>query len=321
MPSATDMAAIVYLGKSGSKNFATALNEGVWGCTVDQQWGQQKGWSLKVGDPVLFISFVMGGRRNMATWSARSAQECWLATVSKGWHKNQDNIWGRDPLYEFRFEFAEPKFLGSMRLRNFGQPFCEAARKAYGIENVSSYENGIRVQGNRNVQYLANKAFKEAVKGGPWKAPASASQVNARNFTYGKMYERESRPEQARLKNHLLSTYGYQCALCHQDLERQFLVAAHIKKRSKCSDSEKNDICNIGMLACTLGCDAAYEQGLITVSEKGRIVKNPSRPNPFPSASKAFKVPSGKQVKVWQNSHTHKYFEWHRTKGAGAGQN
>ena len=61
------------------------------------------------------------------------------------------------------------------------------------------------------------------------------------------------------------------CALCGHQYPLRFLVAAHIKKRSVCTDDERRDLRHVAMLACTFGCDALYEAGWITVELDGRI--------------------------------------------------
>ena len=53
------------------------------------------------------------------------------------------------------------------------------------------------------------------------------------------------------------------CALCGHQYPLRFLVAAHIKKRSICTDAERRDLRNVAMLVCTFGCDALYEAGWI----------------------------------------------------------
>jgi hypothetical protein len=45
------------------------------------------------------------------------------------------------------------------------------------------------------------------------------------------------------------------------------LVAAHIKRRSLCSETERRDLHNVAMLACKFGCDALFEEGYWLVSE------------------------------------------------------
>ncbi|WP_410588708.1 hypothetical protein [Amycolatopsis sp. lyj-23] len=80
------------------------------------------------------------------------------------------------------------------------------------------------------------------------------------------------RTEQARLRR--LLTGGQplaECALCGIAYPVEFLVAAHIKKRAVSSDTERRDFRNIAMLACSLGCDALYESGWVTVDASGTV--------------------------------------------------
>ena len=48
-------------------------------------------------------------------------------------------------------------------------------------------------------------------------------------------------------------------------------MAAHVKKRAVCSDTERRDLHHVAMLACSFGCDALYESGWITVDENGYV--------------------------------------------------
>jgi hypothetical protein len=54
------------------------------------------------------------------------------------------------------------------------------------------------------------------------------------------------------------------CALCGHQYPLRFLVAAHIKKRSLCTDDERRDLRHVAMLACTFGCDALYDLTWLT---------------------------------------------------------
>jgi hypothetical protein len=65
------------------------------------------------------------------------------------------------------------------------------------------------------------------------------------------------------------------CALCGHEYPIGFLVAAHVKKRALCSDTERRDLLHVAMLACTFGCDALYESGWITVDERGHVQTAP----------------------------------------------
>ncbi len=71
------------------------------------------------------------------------------------------------------------------------------------------------------------------------------------------------------------------CALCGRAMDSRLLVAAHIKKRSHCTDQEKRDLSNVGMLNCKFGCDELYERGFISwqcqldLAPLGRLVLAP----------------------------------------------
>ncbi|SEQ04209.1 hypothetical protein [Lentzea albida] len=81
-----------------------------------------------------------------------------------------------------------------------------------------------------------------------------------------------TRKEQRELRRVLLGGRTVApCDLCGHDFPGDFLVAAHIKKRSLCTDDERNDLTNVAMLACTFGCDSLFESGHVTVDDTGRV--------------------------------------------------
>lgn len=81
-----------------------------------------------------------------------------------------------------------------------------------------------------------------------------------------------ARREQGRARNLLLGSRPTgECRLCGRTFGREFLVAAHKKKRSECTDDEKRDLNNIMMLCCIFGCDALYERGYATVRADGTL--------------------------------------------------
>jgi hypothetical protein len=81
-----------------------------------------------------------------------------------------------------------------------------------------------------------------------------------------------TRKEQRELRRLLLGgRTAAPCDLCGHDYPGDFLVAAHIKKRSLCTDDERNDLTNVAMLACKFGCDSLFESGHITVDDTGRV--------------------------------------------------
>ena len=84
------------------------------------------------------------------------------------------------------------------------------------------------------------------------------------------------RGEQAAVRRLLLGGGGRGvCFFCQREMSADFLVGAHIKRRSACSDLEKRDLANVAMLNCRFGCDELYERGLIGVDEHGTVLRSP----------------------------------------------
>ncbi|MEA5454037.1 HNH endonuclease signature motif containing protein [Sinomonas sp. JGH33] len=91
--------------------------------------------------------------------------------------------------------------------------------------------------------------------------------VNATDIA-GSAYRRA---EQGYLRQALLASFGNQCAICGRVLPENLLIAAHIKPRSECSEEERLDFRAAAMLACSLGCDALFEFGYVTVDDRGLV--------------------------------------------------
>jgi hypothetical protein len=81
--------------------------------------------------------------------------------------------------------------------------------------------------------------------------------------------EASQRAEQAYLRRALFSGPHARCDLCGRQFEIEFLVAAHIKRRAACTDSERRDVRHVIMAACKFGCDELYERGYITINSDG----------------------------------------------------
>ena len=80
------------------------------------------------------------------------------------------------------------------------------------------------------------------------------------------------RREQAALRDHLLKGRSQAaCDLCGRQLPDRLLVAAHIVPRHQLNETERRHLDRIAMLACLLGCDALFEQGLIAVDDNGYV--------------------------------------------------
>ncbi|MEV6161513.1 hypothetical protein AB0L71_06245 [Streptomyces sp. NPDC052052] len=123
---------------------------------------------------------------------------------------------------------------------------------------------------------------------------------------------RAQRGEQAALKRRLLPGLTGECALCGRELPGTFLIGAHIKKRAMCTDDEKRDLTNIAMLACTLGCDALYEHGYVTVAEGGGIQVSPLAAV-IPEIDTHIQERLTGRTVTWWTPQRERYYQWHRT--------
>jgi len=123
----------------------------------------------------------------------------------------------------------------------------------------------------------------------------------------------KGRAEQSLLRAFLLNGRAQApCVLCNRDFPENMLVAAHIKNRSKCSNSEKLDFGNVAALMCKLGCDDLFEKKYIYV-EHGKIVGN-FYVTLTDTLTEAIKALEGKSVANWANSK--KYYVWHAKQAA-----
>lgn len=121
----------------------------------------------------------------------------------------------------------------------------------------------------------------------------------------------KSRKEQAFLRAfHSNGRLNSQCVLCCEEYPLEFLVAAHIKKRSECSNAEKLDFKNIAALMCKAGCDDLFEKGYVYVSG-GEVYKNSKRDTTTALDSVISKI-AGNKVPNWHGSE--EYYNHHKTK-------
>lgn len=101
------------------------------------------------------------------------------------------------------------------------------------------------------------------------------------------------------------------CCICRKKFPIEFLIAAHVKPRSDCTPSQRNDWRGNVKPMCVFGCDALFERGLITV-RKGRIHTN----LPPPSTAivrKYLQAIKGQKCASWSKQSS-KYFNWHAQK-------
>jgi hypothetical protein len=120
---------------------------------------------------------------------------------------------------------------------------------------------------------------------------------------------RMARAEQGYLRKKLFGNKKVdRCGICGEEFTINFLVAAHIKKRSACSEEEKLDFENIVMPMCKFGCDDLYEKGYIGINNGQISVFKYNDLTPYMKGYVG-KL-SGNECTYWSKS-TQEYFKWH----------
>lgn len=126
------------------------------------------------------------------------------------------------------------------------------------------------------------------------------------------------RREQGRLRQALLGDrLRAECDLCGHRVPSEFLVAAHIKRRSRCTAAERNDLRNVAMLACAFGCDRLYEFGHVTVDHTGLLVATPAEAELTGLVGDHLRRLNGRRCTA-HRPETEPYFAWHRAEFAGS---
>ncbi len=119
-----------------------------------------------------------------------------------------------------------------------------------------------------------------------------------------------ARKEQQFLRRRLLGGLDEgACAICGRTYPITLLVAAHIKRRSKCGHTEKGDPANVVPM-CLFGCDALFERGYIGV-RNGQVVSIPGPPT-TDTVEHRIKELTNRTCAQWTKKNA-QYFEWHYT--------
>ncbi|MGW4482024.1 hypothetical protein [Rhodococcus triatomae] len=120
------------------------------------------------------------------------------------------------------------------------------------------------------------------------------------------------RKEQSYLRALLIGGETAICDLCGREFGRQYLRAAHIKKRAACTEAERLDAHSVAMIACIFGCDALYESGDVAVNDHGQIVRSPAMRPHGPEDDYFRTVLKGRQCSKWfAAAASREYFDWH----------
>jgi hypothetical protein len=118
------------------------------------------------------------------------------------------------------------------------------------------------------------------------------------------------RKEQSALRDRIFKGKpAINCGICGKEYPKRMVHAAHIKKRSMCSHSERLDP-YVVMPACLFGCDALFELGIIFVDSDGVIQVN-TREVRTPDLEAQLNELIGSKAPGFSEKSA-RYFAWHR---------
>ena len=224
-----------------------------WGVTPGQKLANKKKWSrMGAGDIVLFAKD--------GTYFSR-------AVVAFTFHSSElaEALWGLDgkgQTWEYMYAVDE--------IIEMTVPYKE-------INPVLGYKDNYVPQGfnvladtksELGIDYLGLRSNR-------WETSPKAAELTWVLAPEGELDRKvaaKSRAEQALLRNVIIPGRDGKCALCGRIFPREYLRAAHIKPRARCSDEERRDLENVAMAACVFGCDVLYENGLVTLSLSGEVI-------------------------------------------------
>lgn len=117
------------------------------------------------------------------------------------------------------------------------------------------------------------------------------------------------RKEQSALRKRLFgSATQARCGICGRRYPVRYLHTAHVKSRSACSEEERKDWRNVVIAACLFGCDAMFEDGMLTVDSTGTIHLNAGH-DETPAFAAFTSSLLGRTAPAFKPGNK-KYFEW-----------
>jgi len=223
---------------------------GMWGVVGGKRNANVSKWDrVSVGDLVLFAADKK--IKASATVATRFMSE---PLANHLWKRNANNetwkyMYSLDEIKSLNISYEEFNKIVGYKHNNIIQGFTIMDEEKSGL-----FLDYFGLRSDRHIEEVDDAALEEALLNidGPLDRKAAGWH----------------RKEQSKARKRLLQgrTEGI-CQLCGRQMSAEFLVAAHIKRRSECDDREKRDFDGVMMLACRFGCDYLFELGLIAVKD------------------------------------------------------
>ena len=269
----------------------------VWGFTP--AGGNVGKWNrIESGDVALFLRQNFAFASSTVSFKIRNHD---LAAELWGYDEN-DNTWEYvyflDEIQNQKISYEQlNQLLGYALNNNFQQSLVLDEAKSQPVIIELGLESSIYEQAPTREEY--------------YKAVAPLEDAELDKEIKGKARTEQSYLRSVNFKNRKYSI----CGICLREFPVNFLVAAHIKKRTECSDAEKRDYEYISMPMCRFGCDELYEKGYVGVDGKVFVVKDE---NLSATVLEYLSLIDGNDCEYW-NDKTSKYFDWHNERMKLAG--
>jgi hypothetical protein len=250
--------AVVYVGAASATNLNIGVENRVWG--FKQELMERSNYMsefrrLEPGD-LIFLGH-MGGTNRVPPggWNDKKVKYGYLGVITSLTENATAPVWP-DDLYPYRPYFELIEEVEDFDATVVGTEVMEALR-------LSSNQQSRPVILPINFPLLG---------GG-----ASATGLLEVDGALDKVGTALQRREQSRLRKiKLKGATSAACEICTKTLPVRHLRAAHIKKRSDCTDVEKLDLDNI-MIVC-VECDALFEIGDLGVNDNGMVIASGAAP-------------------------------------------
>jgi len=265
---------------------------GMWGVVPGQNDVNVGKWNrVSVGDVVLFAADKK--IRSSAVVASKFTSE---RLAKHLWGLNPDGVawkymYSLDEIRPLDISYEEFNEVVGYKSNNVIQGFT-----VMDVEKSSLFLDHFALHSERHLDDVAPAEFEEAIINLDGELDRKAAGWH--------------RKEQAMGRKRLLKgkTSGM-CQLCGREMKSEFLIAAHIKRRSECEDHEKRDLDGVMMLACKFGCDFLFEVGFIGVNA-GKLLISTGLEDQVALEYLAKIKDRSVQVSEKQT----KYFEWHLAK-------
>lgn len=312
----------------GKRNLQVGLDRHVWGWK-ESVWTKPKARAsivtLAEGEPILLVLGGPNPRSKSFASGMTPFQRVVACSVRQPVYYDTSEVWS-DDVYPHRIGLTVLGESFGVELDDFGEEFWEACRKS-GCAQGAPYVVDSEWDLETYAKYVARMVGGTEGEETSMTAEKVLKEIASfdEHSPFDQLTTATRRIEAEVLRRRLVGEAStYTCDLCGREVPTRLIVAAHIKRRSECSNAERGDP-NVVMGNCLLGCDILYELGVVTVGPDGIIGQGTGSSfpgydySPSSSLGQATVALKGKKCRAFAPA-TKAYFDWHFKKfGASFG--